>query len=116
MTKDKAEEIVDLAFGGLGCCGHYTAAEPLDQLRKRIVRVTRASLSEGGWGPEHSCAFIAQLDDGKWLAVEEAEDTSGHGCQCSGSADIYDSEEEAIRLGIGYWSKDDFVVVEDTGA
>lgn len=112
MIRAKAEEIVDVALSGLGCCGHYTAEEPLDQLRKRIKRVTRAYFSEGGWGPEHSCAFVAQLDDGKWLAVEEGEDTSGHGCQCSGSADIYDTEEEAIRMGVGYMSKDDFEVVE----
>lgn len=80
MNQAEALEIVDRAFDGLSSCGHYDLSEPLEAIRLRIVQVSHAYMSEG-WGPEHSCGFLAFLDDGNWLAVEESEDTSGHGCQ-----------------------------------
>lgn len=39
---------------------------------------------------------VGLLKDGKFVRVEESSDTSGHGCQCSGSASVHDTWEELL--------------------
>lgn len=43
---------------------------------------------------------VGQLADGRFIAAMEASDTSGHGCRCIGSAQIYATLDEAIRFGL----------------
>lgn len=43
---------------------------------------------------------IGELKDGRFIVVREDSDSSGHGCQCSGSADIFDNIDLALRLGL----------------
>jgi hypothetical protein len=44
---------------------------------------------------------LFRLKDGRWGAMEESQDYTGHGWQCGSSVEFYATEEEAIRLGIG---------------
>lgn len=43
---------------------------------------------------------VGELKDGRIIVVREDSDSSGHGCQCSGSADIFDNIDLAMRLGL----------------
>lgn len=85
-------------------CGgdvHGPAALPPE-----VVKVAEAGVesiwadSEQGDYAEGSSCAIGRTRDGRYIVVEESSDTTGHGCQCSHSASIHDSLEEAIRLGL----------------
>lgn len=43
---------------------------------------------------------LLKLKDGRVVFVHEAEDTTGHGCQCCASVEFYESVEEAKRIGL----------------
>lgn len=43
---------------------------------------------------------FCRLKDGRYVTAHESSDTSGHGCQCSGSVDIYDTKDDFLRLGL----------------
>ncbi len=51
-------------------------------------------------GTDDRTVSLCCLKDGKFGVLEECEDYTGHGCQCSGSADIFDTLEKAMRLGL----------------
>lgn len=57
------------------------------------------------WRDECNCdetgsIALARLADGRYLTVFESSDYTGHGCQCDGGADLYDSLAEAYNLGL----------------
>jgi hypothetical protein len=43
---------------------------------------------------------IGRLKDGRFIAIEEWEDSTGHGCRCGGTANLYASLEDALKLGL----------------
>lgn len=43
---------------------------------------------------------VGKLADGRYVAIEESSDATGHGCQCSGSASIWPTLEQALTLGL----------------
>ena len=51
-------------------------------------------------GSDDRTVSLCRLKDGRFGVLEESEDYTGHGCMCSGSADIFDNLEDALRLGI----------------
>jgi hypothetical protein len=56
-------------------------------------------LTCGSWCDSGSFA-LGRLSDGRYITVRENSDSTGHGCQCNGSADVYATLEEAISLGL----------------
>lgn len=51
---------------------------------------------------------VCKLRDGRYGVLLESEDYTGHGCQCSGSASVHDTLDDAIRFGLGQSERDDF--------
>jgi hypothetical protein len=45
---------------------------------------------------DSSSFALGKLADGRFIVIEESSDTSGHGCQCSGSATIHDTLDAAV--------------------
>lgn len=43
---------------------------------------------------------VAELSDGRVIVVWESSDSTGHGCQCSGSADLFESLSDALWQGL----------------
>lgn len=55
-----------------------------------------------------NCAYaVGKLKDGRFIAIEEDEDSSGHGCRCNGTANIYATLDEALRLGLSGGCRED---------
>jgi hypothetical protein len=73
---DKAETIL-----ALGHCGCKDLNEAYDTC--------------GSYCDSDSFA-VARLADGRFVGVEEASDSTGHGCQCSGSAVIAETLAEVV--------------------
>lgn len=43
---------------------------------------------------------IATTTDNKFLCASESSDTTGHGCQCSGNFEVFDSIEALLATGL----------------
>src|SRR3990172_3380469 len=90
-------EILELGLEGCRACDHVPDA---DIERVRGGRVLWAHYDEEGWGPEHSMGALVALAGGSFAVVYESEDTTGHGCQCSGDIGFYQTLDDALRLGV----------------
>jgi hypothetical protein len=99
ITHTYALEVAEQVIQGINSCGHALAPEMAD-----IVVVTHAyDSNDAQGGTERDGSFVALLRDGRWVAAWDSEDYTGHGCQCSGGADYFATQEEALRLGgMGY--------------
>ena len=90
-------------FGEAQGCNYHPLTEPYpDDKTETIV---------GGWtdygeGWDNESFAIGKLEDGRYLVVMESEDSSGHGCQCSGSSSVHATFEEAMRLGLSQEQRD----------
>ena len=76
-----------------GCCLNHPVNYATDQIK--IVEVWCKSENAG---PSGGGIFL--LADGRWGALEESQNYTGHGCQCCSNVVFYDTREEAIRLGL----------------
>lgn len=56
-----------------------------------------------------SSEAILVLKDGRWVRATESSDTSGHGCQCSGSVDVFDNKTEFLKLGLTDEQREDLI-------
>lgn len=59
---------------------------------------------QGGYCDTESFA-IGQIPTGQFLSVYESSDTTGHGCQCSGSCAIWPTLDQALKLGINEYQR-----------
>jgi hypothetical protein len=100
------EEILESTLEGLSLCNHAPMAD-IQAVSNGEPRVTEAYELLGDYAESESAA-VGQLRDGRWFAAEQSEDTTGHGCQCSGVLGFYSTEEEAVRLGLSQWARDHF--------
>jgi hypothetical protein len=55
-------------------------------------------------GNEDGSIFVVSLKDGGYGLLEESEDYTGHGCQCSAFTGRYDTIEELL-LGVEQWRR-----------
>lgn len=56
-----------------------------------------------------SSESILVLKDGRYVMAHESSDTTGHGCQCSGSVDVYPDRAEFLKLGITDEQREDLI-------
>lgn len=42
-----------------------------------------------------------ETPDGKFAVLEAGEDYTGHGCQCGSSVQVFDTIDDAMKLGLG---------------
>ena len=75
------------------CCLKHRQNYAIDE----IVSVEAWIESEND-GPAGGALF--NTASGKFGAMEESQDYTGHGCQCSSQLEIFETREEAIRLGL----------------
>jgi hypothetical protein len=99
-------EILESTLEGLSGCSHAPEAD-IQAVSDGEPRVTEAYELLGDYAESESAA-VGQLKDGRWFAAEQSEDTTGHGCRCSGALGFYATEEDAIRLGLSQWARDHF--------
>jgi hypothetical protein len=93
MKYDDAATIQEV-FKQAGSCEHeFVGRELVTDDTKTLV---------GGWNNDDGSAgyAVAELPDGRWIAASQWEDYSGHGCQCDGTSQVYDSLALALRLGL----------------
>jgi hypothetical protein len=89
-------------FGTASSCGDH----PL-QIEASVLdgAETLFAASSCCWADECNCdetgtVALAKLVDGRYLVVAESSDYTGHGCRCDGYADIYDTLEQAVNVGL----------------
>jgi hypothetical protein len=80
--------------GANECSDHHSGIEHDD-----VAEVLYAYLEEGDYAESHGAAIL-KLKDGTYAAVEQWEDTTGHGCQCGGEASRHDTLMEACTIGL----------------
>lgn len=103
MTKD---EMFDAVLGGVGACDHASEKD-IERVKSDKNEVLYASYTEGDYSESEGCALVA-LKDGSFAVLYQSEDTSGHGCQCSGDLTFYSSLEDAINLGLLPHDRDEY--------
>lgn len=98
MTKsDWSPTTVQECFAEANMCKGHSLLEPYPD--DNTVTITGAWTDYGsGWDNESFA--IGLLSDGRYLVVMESEDSSGHGCRCSGSSSVHPTLDEALRLGL----------------
>lgn len=87
-----------------GQCADHPLPELNTETTETIIAAGRCNCHElnldyttcGSWCDTNSFA-IGLLSSGKFVVVEEWSDSSGHGCQCSGSLITVDSFSEALK-------------------
>jgi hypothetical protein len=104
--REQWQEILELGLQGCGYCDHVPKAE-IDRVANDTQEIIAAWLWECEWSGEHDMAALVRLSDG-YAVVSEGEDTSGHGCQCSGDIGFYRTLDEAYRLGLSQDDRDDY--------
>lgn len=102
-------EIIKEIFGRVNCGDHPVSIKEEDLEGCEVIcALGRCSCNPynenyytcGSYCDSDSFAIV-KLNTGKFLAMEEWSDTTGHGCQCDGAAKIFDTLQDAIDLGIG---------------
>lgn len=51
---------------------------------------------------EASSSTLVELTDGRFLFATEWGDCTGHGCQCSGHVEFFDTLEDAVDCGLDF--------------
>lgn len=107
------EDIDVVLYYNYGCsCGEWLAAEETKQkkLEEELKRqpgavglddhddFARGNICGGMCDTWSTTAF--RLKNGKYVIASEHSDTTGHGCQCGGSVEIFETKEEFLKLGI----------------
>ncbi len=90
-------------WGDANCSDHPQTSVTDEELEGVETVLARQEIAD--WD---NCAYaVGKLKDGRYIAIEEWEDSSGHGCQCGGTSAVYDTLEEALRLGLGQSVRED---------
>jgi hypothetical protein len=85
------QEAFDLVTSGIEQCSHAELPD-LDGAEVLQAEFTRGDYAESeGWALVH-------LNDGRYAFLAQSEDTTGHGCRCSGSIAYYETEAEAKEM------------------
>ena len=90
--QELAKEVFD---GANSCDEHKTNLSWISLAGKAI-----AAYMEYGDCSESNGVAVFKMDDGKFCVVEQWEDTTGHGCQCGGTTNLYDDYQSMLSEGL----------------
>lgn len=107
MPYAEGEACVARCLQGIASCYHNDCEPPTVEAELEILY----AYQEDGDYSEGSSAFVAKWGD-VFLAGWESCDTTGHGCQCSGSLQTFGSIVDALNLGLGHDDRDKLSLVE----
>lgn len=91
-----AENAWGVVQEGCGCEDHR---QEIPFKESDIDTVFEYDYNEGDCA-EHSASTLFRLKDGRYVTASVWCDTSGHGCQCGGSLELFDSKAELLKLGV----------------
>lgn len=94
----------DQVWADANCADHPQPAEFHEALT-RPVAVLCAQQEVADW--DNMSFALVRLADGRYMTVEEWEDSSGHGCRCGGATALFDTLEDALMLGLSPGPRDE---------
>lgn len=104
------KEILAEGLEGIKMCDHMPTTD-IEYVRDQTTKILYAykSNDEHAYGPEHDLIVLVELSDGRYAVVIESEDSSGHGCQCSGDISFFKNLYDAYNLGLTDEHRDKFI-------
>lgn len=101
------ETFVDEYNAANNCCLTHALFTPDD-----VDHIIAMHHEEGGWA-ESETTVIVQLKNGRYGMFTASEDTTGHGCRCSGMTVVEDTLHGIVNHLTG-WELDKFLSAEWT--
>ena len=89
------EELAEKVFGGINSCSEH----PISVRYADVARVLAAWDSAPEEPTDRDGWCLVELHDGRFASVWDS-DYTARGCQCSGGASFFATEEQAWTLGL----------------
>jgi hypothetical protein len=93
-----------------GCCLKHKDENWKPGIVKKVIAWFDTA-SSYAYGTERSGYVVFKTSDKRFAVLSDSEDYTGHGCQCCSSLTIWDTLEEALRLGLSEDEKNKLIYV-----